>query len=82
MAIEMKHEEIAHSPNAIGGAATGLGYSRMTFVANLVVNHMRGLGYQAAPSGNDTALSFFLAIATGLGELGRMGMLVTEKFGP
>jgi hypothetical protein len=42
MAIEMKHEEIAHSPNAIGGAASGLGYSRMTFVANLVVNHIRG----------------------------------------
>lgn len=82
MAIEMKHEEIAHSPNAIGGAATGLGYSRMAFVANLVANHIRGLGYQAAPSGNDTALSIPLAIAAGLGELGRMGMLVTEKFGP
>jgi reductive dehalogenase len=82
IAIEMKQEEIAHSPNAIGGAATGLGYSRMAFVANLVATYIRGLGYQAAPSGNDTALSIPLAIAAGLGELGRMGMLVTEKFGP
>jgi reductive dehalogenase len=54
----------------------------MAFVANLVANYIRGLGYQAAPSGNDTALSIPLAIAAGLGELGRMGLLVTEKFGP
>jgi reductive dehalogenase len=82
MAIEMKQEEIAHSPDAIGGAATGLGYSKMAFVANQVATFIRGLGYRAAPSGNDTALSIPLAMAAGLGELGRMGLLVTEKFGP
>ena len=82
LAIEMRGPEIAHSPNAIGGAATGLGYSKMAFTANLVASFIRSLGYQAAPSGNDTALSIPLAMAAGLGELGRMGLLVTETYGP
>jgi epoxyqueuosine reductase QueG len=43
-----------------------------------VAAFIRGLVHQAVPSGNDTAL----AIADGLGELGRMGLLITEKFGP
>ena len=33
-------------------------------------------------AGNDTALSVPLAMAAGLGELGRHGILITKKFGP
>jgi reductive dehalogenase len=51
-------------------------------LANLVATFIRGLGYRAIPSGNDTALSIPLAMAAGLGELGRMGLLVTAAFGP
>jgi len=43
---------------------------------------IRYIGYQAIPCGNDTALSIPLAIDAGLGELGRNGLLITEKFGP
>jgi reductive dehalogenase len=43
---------------------------------------IRGLGYQAIPCGNDTALSVPLALAAGLGETGRLGYLITVKFGP
>jgi reductive dehalogenase len=82
MAVEMDYETIRSSPSGVAGAATGLGYSRMAFVANAVANFARGNGYQAIPCGNDTALSIPLAMAAGLGEWSRMGLLVTEKYGP
>ncbi len=82
MALAMDYDLTRYSPNAISGAATGLGYSMQAVVANLVAAFIRGLGYQAVPSGNDTALSIPWAIAAGLGELGRMGLLITQPFGP
>ncbi len=82
MAVEMDYRAISYSPNAIASAATGFGYSMMAFVANSVAIFIRSMGYDAAPSGNDTALSIPLAMAAGLGELGRMGLLITPQFGP
>ncbi len=82
MAVEMDYETARYSPDSISGASTGLGYSMQAVLANLVATFIRGLGYRAIPSGNDTALSIPLAMAAGLGELGRMGLLVTEAFGP
>jgi reductive dehalogenase len=54
----------------------------MAFVASSLAHYIRSLGYKAIPCGNDTALSTPLAIDAGLGELGRNGLLITEKFGP
>jgi len=82
MAIAMDYETMRSAPTGIGGASVGLGYSEMAFTANLLACFIRSMGYQAVPSGNDTALSVPLAMAAGLGECGRMGLLVTEKYGP
>jgi len=82
MALEMDYDAICSSPTGVAAGATGLGYSKMAFVANMVATFIRGLGYRAIPAGNDTALSIPLAMAAGLGEGSRMGLLVTEKFGP
>jgi epoxyqueuosine reductase len=82
MTIEMDYPLIRTSPTGGAAAATGLGYSKMAFVAGLLAQFIRGLGYKAIPSGNDTALSIPIAIEAGLGELGRNGLLITEKFGP
>ncbi|HID64951.1 MAG TPA: reductive dehalogenase [Anaerolineae bacterium] len=82
MAIEMDYRLIRTSPAGGAAAATGLGYSKMAFVAGLLAQFIRGLGYKAIPCGNDTALSIPIAIEAGLGELGRNGLLITEKFGP
>jgi reductive dehalogenase len=82
MAVEMDYEATRYSPDGISGAATGLGYSMQAVMANLLATFIRGLGYKAIPSGNDTAISIPLAIAAGLGELGRMGLLISEKYGP
>ena len=54
----------------------------MAFIAGLLSEYIRGLGYRAIPCGNDTACSIPIAIDAGLGELGRNGLLITPKFGP
>jgi reductive dehalogenase len=82
LAIEMDYDFVKTSPTGGSAAATGLGYSKMAFVAGLLAQFIRGMGYGAIPCGNDTALSIPLAIEAGLGELGRNGLLITEKYGP
>lgn len=82
MAVAMDYGALASGFTAVAGAGTGAGYSRMAFVSNLMAAFIRGLGYRAVPCGNDTALSVPLAMAAGLGECSRMGLLVTEPFGP
>jgi epoxyqueuosine reductase len=82
IAIEMDYEAIRCSPASPSSAATGLGYSKMAFVAGLLAHHIRGLGYKAIACGNDTACSIPIAIDAGLGELARNGLLITPAFGP
>src|SRR4030043_1553166 len=62
IAIEMNYDAICSSPTGVSAGATGLGYSKMAFVANMVATFIRGLGYRAIPVGNDTALGVLLAM--------------------
>lgn len=82
MAVEMDYEMYKTSPNEVEGAATGLGYSKMAFVAGSLAHFIRDLGYTAVASGNDTGLSIPIAIDAGLGELGRNGLIITPNYGP
>ena len=82
MAVEMDYKTIALSPSSLEGAATGLGYSHMCEVGYSVSTFIRALGYRAFANGNDVSLSIPYAIAAGLGELGRHGMLITREYGP
>lgn len=82
MAVEMDYETLRSESLVIRGVTVGVGYSKMAFTANLLATFIRGLGYRALPSGNDTALSVPMAMAAGLGESSRMGLLITEKYGP
>jgi len=82
IAIEMKWKEIKTSPKWEASAATGLGYSKMAFIAPSLAAYISGLGYPAIPAGNDLAQSVPIAIDAGLGEFGRNGLLITPQFGP
>ncbi len=82
MGVEMQWDEgIAESPSSPASAATALAYSKMAELSSKVAQYIRMLGYDAVPSGNDTTQSIPLAIDAGLGELGRMGLLLTPEFG-
>ncbi len=81
-AVEMDYEVTRTSPAYNAAAAAGLAYSEMVYVSGLLAHFIRTMGYKAIPCGNDTALSVPMAVDSGLGEVGRHGMLITEKFGP
>ena len=68
LALAMDFEGMASSPAGPAGAATGMGYARMAFTANLVATFIRHLGYRAVPCGNDTALSVPWPLPRGLGS--------------
>lgn len=82
LAFEMDYEAIASSPSEIGAAAVGAGYSRMAKVSYQLSVFLKQLGYHAVSCGNDTGLSIPYAIAAGLGEGSRSGLLVTFNYGP
>jgi reductive dehalogenase len=82
LAFEEDYYAISNSPGRLASAATGNGYSRMAVTASTLAEFIRGLGYRALPAGNGVGLSIPMAIDAGLGELGRLGLLVTPKYGP
>jgi reductive dehalogenase len=82
LAFEEDYHAIANSPGRLASAATGNGYSRMAVTSSQLADFVRGLGYRAIPAGNGVGLSIPIAIDAGLGQLGRMGLLITPKYGP
>ena len=82
IAQEMDRELIETVPSALSGAATGVGYSHDTMVLLGLAQYVINLGYRAVATMNDTALAVPLALQAGLGEYGRLGLLITEEFGP
>jgi len=82
LAFEEDYYAIANSPGRLASAATGNGYSRMAVTASTLAEFIRGLGFRALPAGNGLGPSIPVAIDAGLGELGRLGLLVTPKYGP
>nr|MBC7245011.1 reductive dehalogenase [Chloroflexota bacterium] len=82
MGLEMDFACINQSPGFEASAATALIYSKMAEVTAKLAKYIRALGYEAVPSGNDTMQNIPLAIDAGLGEIGRLGLLLTPEFGP
>lgn len=82
LAYEMNYEVMRMSPARTHGFAVGLGYTRMAMVGPILAQFIRLIGYKAIPMGNDTANSIPLAIDAGLGEIGRLGLLITPQYGP
>jgi epoxyqueuosine reductase len=82
LAIPMDLDLLSRTPTAVGDTATALGYSQSVFAVASLAEFIRGLGYQAIPSVNDTAQSVPFAVDAGLGELSRLNKLVTPEFGP
>ena len=79
---EMDEKGMATAPTLTQMATTQTAYSRISFTTISMAEFVRGLGYNAIPCANDTALSVPLAVDAGLGELGRNAKLITTRFGP
>jgi len=82
MGHAMDADLVATYPSALAGASTGLEYSREAAIVTQLVSYLRGLGFEAVGSMNDTALVIPYALKAGLGEYGRNQMVLTPEFGP
>ena len=81
--IAMPHASTQIGPASIQSTgAVGMGYGRVGLTAVAFAEAIRSMGYNAIPCMNDTGLSVPMAIDAGLGQLGRLGYLVTPWFGP
>ena len=70
-----------HAPTLLTEGLSTLAYARMAPTLWMLAEFIRGLGYNAIPAANDTALSIPLAVDAGLGQLGRHGLLINPKIG-
>lgn len=84
-ALEMDTAMIASAPKAPVIVETGKKYVEAARISIIVAHFIRRLGYSARAhiaGSNYQALLPPLAWKAGLGELGRLGILITHKFGP
>jgi len=82
MAFEMDYDGYQTAPTLIQTASSANIYSNMGVTSIKLAKFIRNLGYKVIPCCNDTALSVPLAVQAGLGELSRIGILITPEFGP
>ena len=82
MAHAMDYDLVETYPSALAGASSGREYSHEAAICMQLAAYIRGLGYEAIASMNDTALVIPYAIKAGLGEYGRNQMVITPEYGP
>jgi ferredoxin len=84
-AVEMDLDMIHSAPLAPVIVETGKKYVEAARISIILANYIRRLGYPARAhiaGSNYQCILPPLAAQAGLGELGRLGILITEKFGP
>jgi ferredoxin len=84
IAVEMSYEMIRHAPDAATTTETAFKYFEAAKVAMLVARCINHLGYEARAhvDGNYRVMCGPIAADAGLGELGRLGLIITPSLGP
>ena len=82
--VEMSHEMVAANPNPPGAMETAKQYVEAGVVAVQLAEAIRQMGYAARAhiDGNYRVIAPLVARDAGLGEIGRMSLLMTPKQGP
>ncbi len=82
--VEMEHEMIRHAPEGPVTTESSFQYFEAAKIAMVVARYINRLGYEARAhvDGNYRVLCVPIAVDAGLGELGRLGLLITPEFGP
>ena len=84
IATEMDQENVGAAPHTPTVVESGLGYARGAFVTTELARWFAHMGYSAsAEHSRHYELQMVpLAVDAGLGELGRQGYLIADKYGP
>jgi ferredoxin len=84
IATEMSYDMVRHGPDGAITTETTLQYFEVAKIAMAVARYINFLGYDARAhvDGNYRVLCGPIAVDAGLGELGRIGLLMTREYGP
>lgn len=82
--VEMDHRRVAHAPAAPVVEESARQYVEGAKIALILAAMIRRLGYPARAhiDGNYRVIAPLVARDAGLGEIGRMGLLMTPRLGP
>lgn len=83
-AVELKRDMVNQAPRLGESLETSRGYIKAGLIGMILSYYLRELGYEARNhmDGNYLITVPFTAEEAGLGEIGRMGILITKKYGP
>lgn len=84
IAVEMKHEMIRYAPDVAVTTESACRYFDAAKTARVIARVLQRWGFRARAhvDANYRVLCVPLAVDAGLGELGRLGLLITPQFGP
>jgi len=84
IAVEMDHDMVRHGPDGAITTETTLKYFDVGVISMVVARYINLLGYEARAhvDGNYRVMCGPVAVDAGLGELGRLGLLMTPEYGP
>ena len=84
IAVKMDYEMIKHAPDSAVTTESSIKYFEAAKIAMILARYINLLGYEARAhvDGNYRVLCVPIAADAGLGELGRLGLLITPEFGP
>ncbi len=82
--VEMDHGRVSHAPGAPVVEESARQYVEGAKIALILASWIRRLGYpaRAHTDGNYRVIAPLVARDAGLGEIGRMGLLMTPRLGP
>jgi reductive dehalogenase len=80
----MSRDMVWTAPHSPAVVESGLAYSKVAFVAAQVASFVANLGFSATANHfqHYDVLLVPMAVDAGLGEVGRLGLLMTKEFGP
>jgi reductive dehalogenase len=81
MLVKMPAAALSCAPFPVGSAVPWATYKRIDLLIGLMAHFIRGLGYTAIPSANDTAVNGPFAIEAGLAEQGRADKSINPEAG-
>jgi len=84
IATEMDYDFVKSAPHTPSVVESGYNYARGAYIATIISRWFGAMGYRAVAEHNRhyDFLMVPLAVDAGLGELGRFGYLMADKFGP
>ncbi|MCF8128922.1 MAG: hypothetical protein K9N10_10445, partial [Deltaproteobacteria bacterium] len=84
VATAMDREMVATAPHTPAVVESGYNYARGAYITTILSQWFGRMGYRAVAEHNRhyDLLMVPLAVDAGLGELGRQGYLIADKFGP